>query len=257
MNIYPSILEHTVDEFTRQLKNVAPYFSHFQIDITDGLFVPDKTVQPHEMEGVDFSSLLQETEISHFVRDDKNIDMDDKDTIRDDKEIDRVDKGNDQHNKPKTVEFHLMVRDYQSYIHQIEKLNSKLAINRIFIPANQSKRSVVFHEKYEIGLVLNPQDTIEEYLKLVSQYKSVLLMTVNPGAQGNPFKPEVLDKIDMLRMGGYEGEIVLDGGINDVTLNEIVSRKYVPAGVCPGSYFKENVKERLALLQSIVISNST
>lgn len=235
MNIYPSILENTTEGFIAQLNTVAPYFSHFQIDITDGLFVPGKTVQPHEMESVDFSSLLQGAVISHSVRDDKS---------------------NDQADKPKTVEFHLMVRDYRSYIRQIEKLDSKLAINRIFIPAIESKSNIVSHEKYEIGLVLNPQDTIEEYLKIVSQYKSVLLMTVNPGAQGNPFKSEVLDKIDALRVAGYEGEIVLDGGINDVTLREIVSRKYLPTGVCPGSYFKENVQERQALLQSIVISNA-
>lgn len=199
-----------------QIENVAPYFSHFQIDIADGLFVPGKTVQPYELESVDFSNL-----------------------------------------HGKTVEFHLMVRDYPSYIDQIERLDSKLAINRIFIPASESKSSVVSHSKYEIGLVLNPEDTIEEYFELVSQYKSVLLMTVDPGAQGNPFKPAVLDKIDALRMRGYEGEIVLDGGINDVTLREIVSRKYVPTGVCPGSYFKSNVKERLAILQSISLKSPT
>ncbi len=244
MNIYPSILENTTEGFIAQLNTVAPHFSHFQFDITDGLFVPGKTVQPHEMESVDFSSLQGSTEILRFAQDDKESAQDDKGSARDDK-------GSAQENKPKTVEFHLMVRDYASYIEQIEKLDSKLTINRVFIPANQSKSNVVSHEKYEIGLVLNPEDTIEEYLKLVSQYKSVLLMTVNPGAQGNPFMSEVLDKIDALRVAGYEGEIVLDGGINDVTLKEIVSRKYLPTGVCPGSYFKENVAERLETLQSI------
>ena len=141
--------------------------------------------------------------------------------------------------------------DYASYIEQIDRLDSKLAINRVFIPASESGKNIVSHSKYEIGLVLNPEDSITKYLELLMQYKSVQLMTITPGAQGNPFKPEVLNKIDALRMGGYEGEIVLDGGINDVTLKEIVSRKYVPTGVCPGSYFKENVEEHLATLQSI------
>ncbi|MGB4966374.1 MAG: hypothetical protein WBO77_04695 [Microgenomates group bacterium] len=210
MNIYPSILEHTMEDFVAQIENVAPHFSHFQLDIADGLFVPSKTVQPHDLESVDFSNL-----------------------------------------QGKTVEFHLMVRDYASYIEQIERLDSKLAINRVFIPASESGKNIVSHPKYEIGLVLNPEDTIAEYLDLIMQYKSVQLMTITPGAQGNPFKPEVLNKIDELRVGGYTGEIVLDGGINDVTLKEVVSRKYAPTSVCPGSYFKENVEEHLATLQSI------
>lgn len=210
MNIYPSILEHDLEAFVAQIENVALHFSHFQLDISDGLFVPGKTVQPHDLESVDFINL-----------------------------------------HGKTVEFHLMVRDYASYIEQIEKLDSKLAINRVFIPARESGKNTVSHSKYEIGLVLNPEDTITDYLELIIRYKSILLMTVNPGAQGNPFIPGVLDKIDALRVYGYQGEIVLDGGINDVTLKEIVSRKYVPAGVCPGSYFKENVKERLEILQAI------
>lgn len=210
MNIYPSILEHALEDFVAQIENVAPHFSHFQLDITDGLFVPGKTVQPHELESVDFGKL-----------------------------------------QGKTVEFHLMVRDYASFIEQIEKLDSKLAINRVFIPARESGQNVVSHPKYDIGLFLNPQDSVSEYLEIVPNYKSILLMTVDPGVQGNPFKPEVLDKIDALRVAGYEGEIVLDGGINDVTLKEIISRKYVPTGVCPGSYFKENVAERLETLQSI------
>lgn len=199
-----------MEDFVAQIENVAPHFSHFQLDIADGLFVPSKTVQPHDLESVDFSNL-----------------------------------------QGKTVEFHLMVRDYASYIEQIERLDSKLAINRVFIPVSESGKNIVSHPKYEIGLVLNPEDSITEYLDLIMQYKSVQLMTITPGAQGNPFKPEVLDKIDALRVGGYEGEIVLDGGINNVTLKEIVSRKYAPTGVCPGSYFKENVEEHLATLQSI------
>lgn len=210
MNIYPSILEHSVTDFVAQINNVAPYFSHFQIDIADGLFVPGKTVQPHELESVDFSVL-----------------------------------------HGKTVEFHLMVRDYASYIEQIERLDSKLAMNRIFIPASESGKKMVSHPEYEIGLVLNPEDAITEYLELLMQYKSVQLMTITPGAQGNPFKPEVLDKIDALRVDGYTGEIVLDGGINDVTLKDIMSRKYLPTGVCPGSYFKSNVEGHLATLRAI------
>ena len=77
-------------------------------------------------------------------------------------------------------------------------------------------------------------------------------MTVVPGQQGNPFMPEVLDKISQLRERGYEGEIVLDGAINEENLSTVMQKPHQPDAVCPGSYFKtEDVTDRLQKLQSI------
>ncbi len=49
MNIYPSILEDNLERFTAQFTKLSPFFTHFQIDIADGIFVPHKTVQIEEL----------------------------------------------------------------------------------------------------------------------------------------------------------------------------------------------------------------
>jgi pentose-5-phosphate-3-epimerase len=61
-------------------------------------------------------------------------------------------------------------------------------------------------------------------------------MSVNPGFQGSPFLPEMLNKIEQLRNIGYRKEIFLDGAVNEKTISVILSKKYRPDFICPGSY---------------------
>jgi len=73
-------------------------------------------------------------------------------------------------------------------------------------------------------------------------------MSVTPGVQGNPFLEETLNKIEQLRLLGYRKEIFLDGAVNEKTIPVILSKKYQPDFICPGSYLtktkslEENVK---------------
>jgi len=49
IEIVPAILVKTPAELQQKLKEVEPYVNRVQIDIMDGKFVPNKTVQPEEM----------------------------------------------------------------------------------------------------------------------------------------------------------------------------------------------------------------
>lgn len=52
--------------------------------------------------------------------------------------------------------------------------------------------------------------------ELLDEIDMVLIMSVNPGFSGQKFMPEVLGKVKELR-GIFEGDIGIDGGINDKT----------------------------------------
>lgn len=49
IEIVPAILVKTPAELQQKLKEVEPYVNRVQIDIMDGKFVPNKTIQPEEM----------------------------------------------------------------------------------------------------------------------------------------------------------------------------------------------------------------
>ncbi len=58
-------------------------------------------------------------------------------------------------------------------------------------------------------------EEVKKYFRLVDQ---ICIFAIEPGAQGNPFRPEMLDFADKLRLDGFNGLIGLDGGVNEETL---------------------------------------
>ena len=71
------------------------------------------------------------------------------------------------------------------------------------------------------GIVLNPSTSPEAVRYVISSCDMVLLMSVNPGAGGQKFIPETVQKIRQLRAiakdMGASPDIEIDGGINPDT----------------------------------------
>lgn len=224
MDIYPSILETSKETFFAKLELLLPHFDHFQIDITDGIFVPGKTVQIEEL-----YKLFNEK--PSFAK----------------------------ASASKAFEFHLMVKDYEKEIIKLEKLSKYINITNVLVhlstlvlDPSTPLRSAQDDNKWEYGIVLNPEDEVTPNWDTIETFKTVQLMTVHPGQQGGPFLPNVLFKISELRERGFKGKIILDGAMNDTTLPQVLENSYLPDSICPGSYFKENVEERLNKLKNML-----
>jgi len=129
-------------------------------------------------------------------------------------------------------DFDLMIKDWPPLIEQLVKASEDLTIN-----------SAVIHQKYfttppttdfEIGLAVDLDDTLD--FELINQVSLVQIMTINLGFQGTPFVPEALSKITQLRQNGFEGQVVIDGGVNPETLALIVENKGLPDIIGVGGY---------------------
>ena len=72
-----------------------------------------------------------------------------------------------------------------------------------------------------VGLVLNPPTPVDDVLPYLEEIDLLLVMIVNPGWGGQPFIPEVLDKVRIARAEidsrGLPVEIEIDGGIKPAT----------------------------------------
>ncbi len=214
MKIVPSILTNTADEFCQQIKNLGPYYNQFQIDVADGRFVPNKTV-PIE-------------KIIPILRDfDSKI-------------------------KDLKFDFHLMVKDYQKEIKKLDRLKKLITVKNILIHFS----AILDFSVFPIGLVLNPQDQVRTLanrcnLEIIPYLQ---IMSVNPGFQGSPFLPQTLKKIEQLRLLGYRNKIFLDGAVNDKTMPIILSKKFRPDVLCPGSFLSKagkELKKRVAYLKNL------
>ncbi|VEU75492.1 d-ribulose-5-phosphate 3 epimerase [Mycoplasmopsis maculosa] len=74
---------------------------------------------------------------------------------------------------------------------------------------------------YRIGVAIKPATKVEEIKELLPYLQLVLVMSVEPGAGGQKFMPEALDKIKELKrirdINQFEYLIQVDGGINNIT----------------------------------------
>lgn len=228
MQIYPSVLETDIEVFKKRLTEFVPIFLHIQIDIADGKLVDNRTIQIEDV--VDQVTRLRLVDAKAVAG-----------------------KQGYSGQARNTFEIHLMVEDWQKEMSSLFQLAKSIQITRVFVHAS------VFHTPYSIlntqfewGLVLNSEDTVDDYWEALQPFPIVQIMTVQPGRQGNPFLPESLEKISQLRQKGYLGKIILDGGINEETLPQILSRSYWPDAVCPGSYFHKEPSAGFKKLQEIV-----
>lgn len=214
MQVCPSILEYKAEDYFATIKKLSLYYQYLQLDFADGVYVKNKTAALD-----DFISVLKQ----QF----NNLTM-----------------------KQFTFDFHLMVKNYQENIKKLEGLKKILKIKNVLIHFDlfPNYSLLTTHSSlFSIGLVLNPQDRIDN---LASKYNlnsitTIQIMSVNPGAQGTPFLPETLKKIEQLRLVGYRNKIFLDGAVNDRTMPIINSKKYRPDFVCPGSYLAKAPEEEL------------
>lgn len=221
MKTIPSILEKDVSSLFYQINKLSPYFPRFQIDIADGIFVPNRTVQIEE------------------IKDSLNKDYLYKDSL--------------------LFDFHLMVKDYKTEIKKLEKLNKLIKINLILIHFSailDFGLRISDLSPIPIGLTLNPEDQVTDLTNHYSlkQIPSIQIMSVNPGFQGSPFLDKTLNKIEQLRDIGYRKEIFLDGAVNEKTIPVILSKKYQPDYICPGSYLTKaakNLEERVQYLKKL------
>lgn len=225
MIVTPSILTTTAEDVVSQINRLLPYFPYFQVDIADGKFVPNTTVQLEEL----IAFLIKTSNVF-------------------------------PHRVP--VDFHLMVDDYRSHIRDMEKLDGVFEVRTILIHSALHPDYKALCQEFPnrtIGLVINPDESVQDFSSAypLPTLSHIQIMSVVPGRQGNPFLEETLQKIKHLRQLDYGNKILLDGGINDKTLPAILSQEHVPDIIGPGSYLSQakNIPERVSELRDLLVSH--
>jgi len=108
----------------------------------------------------------------------------------------------------------------------------------------------------KIGISLNPETSVDEVLPVLNLIDLVLVMSVNPGFEGQKFIENTLNKVKLLRQEidnkKLNIQIEIDGGINFEN-----SKKVIQAGVnilvSGTTIFKENggnLKKNIQLLRT-------
>ncbi|KAF0134556.1 MAG: ribulose-phosphate 3-epimerase [Candidatus Saganbacteria bacterium] len=122
------------------------------------------------------------------------------------------------------LDVHLMIENPDRYIPYFAKAGADI----ITIHVEASKNLIedlelIKRNNAKAGVAVNPGAPIESVFNILDKVQMILLMTVNPGFEGQKFLPEVLPKIKSLRQkAGNSLDIEVDGGINAETAKEAV-----------------------------------
>ena len=125
------------------------------------------------------------------------------------------------------LDVHLMIENPDKYIPDFAKAGADIIT--IQVEASKSLAEdveLIKQNDAAAGVVVNPATPVEEVYPVLDNISMVLLMSVNPGFEGQKFMPEVLPKIKQLRAEiekrKLNVEIEVDGGINLETAAKVV-----------------------------------
>ncbi|HRY52487.1 MAG TPA: hypothetical protein P5089_01400 [Candidatus Portnoybacteria bacterium] len=238
--IVPAIIAKDFKEMEAKVSLVEPFVKTVQLDIMDGIFVPN-TTWPYSAA--------------------QSGDADNKPSPRD---LDKIETTLD-------FEAHLMVEaphrvlnewlnssvkrvvlhwEALEKIHNHELLPYKTQVTAGFPVRNLAEEA--HRRNKELGVALNLETPVTVLDNFMSYIDSVLLMSVKPGQGGQKFEKKVIPKIIALRQKYPGVKIGIDGGVNEKNTKEIIEAGADFLVMGSTIFQKENIPESIKNINNLI-----
>lgn len=155
----------------------------------------------------------------------------------------------------KRLDVHLMVKKPLKYIDDYASLNTEYITIHKDIDDDLLKCLKEIKSYYiKAGIALKNEDEIKDIIPYLPYIDLILVMSVTPGAGGQTFQEEAVDKLKELKIlkNEYKGKfsfiVNVDGGINNNTIAKV--KDYTDM-VVSGSYLADsnNLQDTIATLR--------
>jgi ribulose-phosphate 3-epimerase len=125
------------------------------------------------------------------------------------------------------LDVHLMIENPDRYIPDFAKAGADIITIQVEASKNLDEDiELIKQNNVKPGVVVNPDTPVESVFHVLDKVVMVLLMSVNPGFEGQKFMPGVLPKIRKLKAESRKRntgiDIEVDGGINLENAPEVV-----------------------------------
>lgn len=152
------------------------------------------------------------------------------------------------------LDVHLMISEPDSFIDEFAKAGASI-ITVHPETLNHLHRTIqhIRDKGVSPSVSLNPATPLDILEYILEDVGMVLLMTVNPGFEGQEFIPEVIPKIRELRKEidgkGLDIHIEVDGGINPETIGGVSSAGADVFVAGSAIFYSENYEETISLMR--------
>ena len=118
-------------------------------------------------------------------------------------------------------EAHLMVSEPKAWIDDLINAGFERIIVHVEIEGVAQVINYIKSKGIEAGIAIKNETAIEKLEVFKGKIDTILIMSIVAGFQGQPFIPQVLEKVRQLKsMGGY-ARIGVDGAVRDKNIREI------------------------------------
>lgn len=186
VEVIPGILEKTFEDILLKARQVIPFTEWIQIDLADGILVPNATFNKPEEFGTRWKLDIK-SELHMMIKD------------------------------PFSVINEWISAGFQRVIFHIEGVPQELKTQESQLT---TMIQTVKAKQVEVGIALDtatPASAITTYLNDID---CVLIMTVKAGYSGQKFIPKMLEKVSELHSLKPDLPIEVDGGINEQTARQ-------------------------------------
>ena len=123
------------------------------------------------------------------------------------------------------LDVHLMIKNPDRYVDRFAPVAASITSH---VEADHDVASTLARVRAAgllAGLAVSPPTPVEAVRPFLGQFDLLLVMTVNPGFGGQPFLPEMMEKVRAAAQwqGDADFHIEVDGGINRATAAESLS----------------------------------
>ena len=217
IEVIPAILEKDFGEIEKKIHLVQGLVDWVQIDLADNTLVPNTTFLDPEpftrlitsdLDAGDASEGSQ-TPASQCLSAASKREFEDVFGIR-------------KRQDPLKYELHMMVKDSHMYLERFAKVGFKRFIAHVEGDYIEDYLDNCRNLGVEGGLAIDGPTNVEEILKYLDRLNVVLVMAIEAGESGRPFREETVEKIKRIRKADPELPIAIDGAMDAENAKKVV-----------------------------------
>ena len=153
------------------------------------------------------------------------------------------------------LDVHLMIENADLFIDAFRDAGADiLTVHAEAVTHLQRTLAYIRGQGMKAGVSLNPATPLCVLDHVLEDTDMVLVMTVNPGFEGQKFIPSMIPKVktlsEIIRSKGLEVEIEVDGGIGPDTIGEISSAGANVFVAGSAIFYSQDYKETISLMRS-------
>ncbi len=153
------------------------------------------------------------------------------------------------------LELHLMVKDPLRYVERFADAGFKRFYAHVEGDFVEDYIAECYKLGLEVGLAIDGPTPLEKMLPYIDNIDCLLVMAIEAGESGRPYREETADRIKRLREFDFEIPIAVDGAMDDINAKKVILAGATRINSNSFIFSGPSVEERINTLKNLGSEN--